>query len=424
MQPGEGCDLGVDNSNIGACTLGVQAARVRRHVRPAAGLEECDDGNQSNTRRACGSCKAAECGDGFVQQGVEQCDDGNEVNTDALPQHLQDGACGDGVDPGRRRAVRRRQPRQHRRLHAACKPAKCGDGFVQAGVEQCDDGNLVSNDGCSATCQPEGCVLNPMVMNLPATLHAGNFYGEIAFDASCNVLAVTAFSGGLVRVNKNTGAVTTLVANFGGVGSANGVVFRPTDNRIYVATDNPSRLYSTDGVNPPVLHVTYPSTVNAIALAPAGFPAIATQIVGVTTAGTVVAVNPANNVITTVGTSSGILSDLVFSPAGTTLYIANQANNRIDAMTPAGVFSQLIGGLSEPDGLGVDLDGSRLFVAQYSGDQRIDRVSLPGGVLTAGPVVALDGGYYTTGIVVDAADNVFYKTQTGANATLASFKAP
>jgi len=32
----------------------------------------------------------------------------------------------------------------------------CGDGVVQSGCgEVCDDGNLVSGDGCSATCQPE-----------------------------------------------------------------------------------------------------------------------------------------------------------------------------------------------------------------------------------------------------------------------------
>jgi len=40
-----------------------------------------------------------------------------------------------------------------------CKAAVCGDKFVQAGVEQCDDGNMVNNDGCSATCKLElmGC---------------------------------------------------------------------------------------------------------------------------------------------------------------------------------------------------------------------------------------------------------------------------
>ncbi|MGH7962352.1 MAG: DUF4215 domain-containing protein, partial [Candidatus Binatia bacterium] len=37
-----------------------------------------------------------------------------------------------------------------------CQFAGCGDGVVQAGVEQCDDGNTTSGDGCSATCQLEG----------------------------------------------------------------------------------------------------------------------------------------------------------------------------------------------------------------------------------------------------------------------------
>jgi len=31
----------------------------------------------------------------------------------------------------------------------------CGDGFLQAGVEQCDDGNGSSGDGCSSTCANE-----------------------------------------------------------------------------------------------------------------------------------------------------------------------------------------------------------------------------------------------------------------------------
>ncbi|MGH7964806.1 MAG: DUF4215 domain-containing protein [Candidatus Binatia bacterium] len=33
--------------------------------------------------------------------------------------------------------------------------ARCGDTFVQGGIEQCDDGNTNSGDGCSATCQSE-----------------------------------------------------------------------------------------------------------------------------------------------------------------------------------------------------------------------------------------------------------------------------
>lgn len=38
-----------------------------------------------------------------------------------------------------------------------CKAATCGDGHVQTGVEECDDGNAASGDGCSSTCKLESC---------------------------------------------------------------------------------------------------------------------------------------------------------------------------------------------------------------------------------------------------------------------------
>jgi cysteine-rich repeat protein len=40
-------------------------------------------------------------------------------------------------------------------LEVTVAPPGCGNGFVQ-GAEQCDDGNTVANDGCSATCTWEG----------------------------------------------------------------------------------------------------------------------------------------------------------------------------------------------------------------------------------------------------------------------------
>ena len=56
------------------------------------------------------------CGDGFLDPGVEPCDDGNESDNDACTN--------------------------------ACEPNVCGDRFVNSGVEACDDGNDDPNDGC------------------------------------------------------------------------------------------------------------------------------------------------------------------------------------------------------------------------------------------------------------------------------------
>lgn len=40
---------------------------------------------------------------------------------------------------------------------SACKLAACGDGLVQDGIEECDDGNTANGDACSAGCHLGAC---------------------------------------------------------------------------------------------------------------------------------------------------------------------------------------------------------------------------------------------------------------------------
>lgn len=69
-------------------------------------------------------CTIAACGDGHVQTGVEECNDGNE---------LDDDAC----------------------LNETCTTAVCGDGATYEGVEECDDGKNGGGDGCDDECVAE-----------------------------------------------------------------------------------------------------------------------------------------------------------------------------------------------------------------------------------------------------------------------------
>lgn len=64
------------------------------------------------------------CGDGFVDTAnFESCDDGNTADDDACP--------------------------------STCETAFCGDGFVWAGVEECDGG-----PSCNSSCQSSTCGVN------------------------------------------------------------------------------------------------------------------------------------------------------------------------------------------------------------------------------------------------------------------------
>jgi cysteine-rich repeat protein len=84
--------------------------------------EPCDTGGNSATCDA--DCSSAICGDGFVNPAAgETCDN-----------ILDSPTC-----------------------DADCTLPVCGDNHWNRTVEQCDDGNLVSGDGCSSTCRLEHC---------------------------------------------------------------------------------------------------------------------------------------------------------------------------------------------------------------------------------------------------------------------------
>lgn len=91
--------------------------------------EECDCGsgaspypsgclgpNRDTGTATCRStCVLPRCGDGIVDERIgEACDDGNDATDDACPS----GPAG------------------------TCQPARCGDGFRQVGVEECDGADL------------------------------------------------------------------------------------------------------------------------------------------------------------------------------------------------------------------------------------------------------------------------------------------
>jgi cysteine-rich repeat protein len=84
--------------------------------------EGCDDGNAQNDDACLNTCISATCGDGSVQAGVEDCDDGAS-NSDTPSD-----AC-----------------------RSNCRPARCGDA-VRATNEACDDGNNADNDSCLTPC--------------------------------------------------------------------------------------------------------------------------------------------------------------------------------------------------------------------------------------------------------------------------------
>jgi MYXO-CTERM domain-containing protein len=119
--------------------------------------EQCDDGNNNNNNDGClNGCIAATCGDGFIfnqNGGTEQCDDTNGNNTDSCTNACQNPRCGDGfTQPGIGETCDDANASDTDACLTTCFIATCSDGFIHAGVEACDDSNIVAGDGCRADC--------------------------------------------------------------------------------------------------------------------------------------------------------------------------------------------------------------------------------------------------------------------------------
>ncbi len=129
-------------------------------IAQASRAELCDDGNTIPGDGCSGSCvidpgyacpnpgkpciRIWVCGNGKVDPG-EACDDGNTASADGCAFDCS------MVEPGWI------CPKASDGAGGPCKKARqnaCGDAILGAG-EQCDDGNVVSNDGCTNTCLAE-----------------------------------------------------------------------------------------------------------------------------------------------------------------------------------------------------------------------------------------------------------------------------
>ncbi|MDX9999768.1 MAG: kelch repeat-containing protein [Polyangia bacterium] len=140
LEAGEQCD-GLDFGGGDATAFGCEAGdnlycleqvcRVyctscgngRLEITPSGGGEQCDDGNLEDGDGCSSSCQLETCGNGVSDIG-EECDYGH-------PDHLLD-------------------------CSRACRWKVCGNGIIDFDDgEHCDDGNLLSGDGCASDCTVE-----------------------------------------------------------------------------------------------------------------------------------------------------------------------------------------------------------------------------------------------------------------------------
>lgn len=101
----------------------------------------------------------ATCGDGAMEPGCEECDDGNVLNEDGCDSNCTFPRCGNGVTTSGEECDDGNLADDDG-CDSNCTVTACGNDIRTTG-EVCDDDNVSNGDGCSATCTPEPGELTP-----------------------------------------------------------------------------------------------------------------------------------------------------------------------------------------------------------------------------------------------------------------------
>ncbi|HYC01208.1 MAG TPA: DUF4215 domain-containing protein [Candidatus Limnocylindrales bacterium] len=139
-----------DAAGLASCSIERLECRVCRIFDAAYALDrDCD---LFDDALANGSCP--DCGNTVIDAG-EGCDDGNEISGDGCTSACVDEFCGDGTinDNGAEECDdglgnSNTTPDACREN---CTEPICGDGVTDTG-EECDDGNMDEDDGCTTAC--------------------------------------------------------------------------------------------------------------------------------------------------------------------------------------------------------------------------------------------------------------------------------
>ncbi|HEY6178538.1 MAG TPA: hypothetical protein VIX73_29000 [Kofleriaceae bacterium] len=353
----------------------------------------CEDGNLCNGAELCDA--AGQCQPGTTADAGSSCADGDVCNGDETCDGF--GTCVSGTPPV--------VTDGNSCTADACDPITGVSHVSLPDGTPCGSGGVCQAGTCSVPDRDWSPALFPIAV--PGTSFG---LGDLVLDKNGDLLVVVSNPArAIVRVDRITGAQTTVATGIGTSSFLLGITYRAANDMIYTNTDD-DQIFSvtTTGTVTPLARVS--GGLNAITIAPQSFGSFGGFIIGVTQTGSVVAVDPASGAVTTITSAAGPSSDLTFAPDGT-LYVCGNFTVRTVAAT--GAVTQFASGFSSADGITVTPDGTRMFITD-SGTDSVRQVTIPGAVETSFAGADIDDGFFVGGVLAAPGNTLIVMTgETG-----------
>jgi len=160
---------------------------------------------------------AGTCGNGDVED-IEVCDDGNGTNGDGCDNNCTPTGCGNGIETAGEECDVGLEDTDKCDAQF-CRDRRCGDGYINEAVEECDDNNNRSNDNCRGNCRKgEGCG--------DGTLEAPEECDTSGESATCDSNCTAVFCG-----DGTTNEAAGELCDDGGGTADGGVIVVPRDSQ-------------------------------------------------------------------------------------------------------------------------------------------------------------------------------------------------
>jgi len=255
VDPGEVCDDGNSAGGDG-CSASCQREGMSLCGNGAVDTgEDCDDMNTSNTDDCLNTCRNPRCGDGNIRAGMEECDSGAANSSTAANACRLDcklPRCGDMVrdtgSPNNETCDDGNMVSNDGCSDRCVREPRCGDMVVDAPTENCDDGNRTDGDGCSMACRKEPRCGDGEVQTPGESCDDGNTMAGDGCNATCAAEAGHIFE---LEPNDAFGTATPLVSINNQV---HGAINPGSDGDYYsfvLASGGDIRLETFDGTGAP-----------------------------------------------------------------------------------------------------------------------------------------------------------------------------